>query len=168
MMLKNWKMTETLANGYSSERAQQELPNEYQHDRIWMVFKNLLTKVVSALRELIFASHPLLTLSVLDDTSMSSNYRLPLLLSCHACLLTSINQDLIKQVQQNNLRIGEINISPILTCLSLSDWQRNSFKMKWSEEKRMNDGLLFIAHRPLPKQLSLSKRPKITFKIKQR
>ena len=30
---KNWKMTETLANGYSSERAQRELSNEYQHDR---------------------------------------------------------------------------------------------------------------------------------------
>ena len=29
-----WKMTETLANGYSNERAQRELSNEYQHDRV--------------------------------------------------------------------------------------------------------------------------------------
>ena len=34
-------MTETLANGYSSESAPRELSNEYQHDRRWMVFKNL-------------------------------------------------------------------------------------------------------------------------------
>ena len=34
-------MAETLANGYSSERTQQELSNEYQHDKVWMVFKNL-------------------------------------------------------------------------------------------------------------------------------
>ena len=34
-------MTETLANGYSSESAPRELSNEYQHDRVWMVFKNL-------------------------------------------------------------------------------------------------------------------------------
>ena len=34
-------MTETLAHGYSSESTQQELSNEYQHDRVTMVFKNL-------------------------------------------------------------------------------------------------------------------------------
>ena len=28
------KMTETLAHGYSSENAQQELSNEYQHGRV--------------------------------------------------------------------------------------------------------------------------------------
>ena len=33
-------MTETLANGYSSKSTQQELSNEYQHDRVWMVFKD--------------------------------------------------------------------------------------------------------------------------------
>ena len=32
-------MTETLAYGYSSESALQELSNEYQHDRFWLVFK---------------------------------------------------------------------------------------------------------------------------------
>ena len=32
-------MTETLANGYSFESTQQEFSNEYQHDRVSMVFK---------------------------------------------------------------------------------------------------------------------------------
>ena len=54
-------MTETLANGYSSERSQQELSNEYQHDRVLMVFKNLCVlvlwmKVASALKGLLFFS----------------------------------------------------------------------------------------------------------------
>ena len=45
------------ANGYSSESAQQELSNEYQHDRVQLVFKNirvfvLWTKVASALEGL--------------------------------------------------------------------------------------------------------------------
>ena len=31
---KSGKMTETLANGYSSESTPQELSNEYQHDRV--------------------------------------------------------------------------------------------------------------------------------------
>ena len=34
MVQKNWKMTETLAYGYSSESTQQELSNEYQHDKV--------------------------------------------------------------------------------------------------------------------------------------
>ena len=34
IMLKSWKITETLANGYSSESTQWELSNEYQHDRV--------------------------------------------------------------------------------------------------------------------------------------
>ena len=47
-------MTETLANGYSSESTQRELSNEYQHDRVLMIFKNhcvlvLWMKVASAL-----------------------------------------------------------------------------------------------------------------------
>ena len=50
-------MTETLANGYSSESTQRELSNEYQHDRVSMIFKRfhilvLGTKVVSALEGL--------------------------------------------------------------------------------------------------------------------
>ena len=31
-------MTETMANGYSSYRTQRELSNEYQHDRVKMIF----------------------------------------------------------------------------------------------------------------------------------
>ena len=35
------KMIEILADGYSSENTQQELSNEYQHDRVSLVFRNL-------------------------------------------------------------------------------------------------------------------------------
>ena len=54
---KELKMTEPLANGYSFERTQRELSNEYQHVRVYMVFKNLgvlviWTKVASALEGL--------------------------------------------------------------------------------------------------------------------
>ena len=57
MMQKTWKITETLANGYSSESTQRELSNEYQHDRVFMIFTNicvfvLWTKVASALEGL--------------------------------------------------------------------------------------------------------------------
>ena len=46
-------MIETLANGYSSNGAQQELCNEYQYDRVKMFFITILffvywTKVTSA------------------------------------------------------------------------------------------------------------------------
>ena len=50
-------MTETLAHRYSSESAQRDLSNEYQHDKVEIVFKSicilvLLTKVASALEGL--------------------------------------------------------------------------------------------------------------------
>ena len=50
-------MTETLANGYSSESTQRQLSNEYQNDRVYMDFKELCilliwTKVASALEGL--------------------------------------------------------------------------------------------------------------------
>ena len=53
-------MTETLANGYSSESAPRELSNEYQHDWVWMVFKIfcicvLWTKVDLALEGLMLS-----------------------------------------------------------------------------------------------------------------
>ena len=46
---------ETLANGYSSDRTQPELSNEYQHGRVKKVFKIFcvlepLMKVTSALK----------------------------------------------------------------------------------------------------------------------
>ena len=45
------------AHGYSSESNQQELSNEYQHDKVWMVFKDFCilmrwTRVASALDSL--------------------------------------------------------------------------------------------------------------------
>ena len=57
MMQKSWKMTETLAHWHSSESTQWELSNEYQRNRVKMVFKNLCilvvwTKVASALEGL--------------------------------------------------------------------------------------------------------------------
>ena len=39
-------MTETLANGYSYESTRQELSNEYQHDRVSMVFENICVLVL--------------------------------------------------------------------------------------------------------------------------
>ena len=36
------KIIESLAHGYSSESTQQELSDEYQHDRVLMVFKKSL------------------------------------------------------------------------------------------------------------------------------
>ena len=49
-------MTETLAYGYSFESTQREPSNEYQHDRVWMVIKNLcvivLKKIASPLEGL--------------------------------------------------------------------------------------------------------------------
>ena len=52
------KMTKTLSPRFSSESTQRELSNEYQHDKVYMVFKNvcvfeLWTKVASALKGLI-------------------------------------------------------------------------------------------------------------------
>ena len=50
---KSWKMTETLAHGYSSKSTQQKLSNEYQHDKVLKTFKMFclfvpLMKVASA------------------------------------------------------------------------------------------------------------------------
>ena len=50
-------MIETLAHGYSSKSTQREDSNEYQYDRVYMVFKNICVlvlwmKVASALEGL--------------------------------------------------------------------------------------------------------------------
>ena len=55
---KSKKMTETLVCRYSSDSTQRELSNEYQHDRVQMVFKTFCiflpwTKVASAWKGLI-------------------------------------------------------------------------------------------------------------------
>ena len=46
MIHKSSKMTENLECGYSSEGTRRELSNEYQHDRVKMVFKNLCILVL--------------------------------------------------------------------------------------------------------------------------
>ena len=46
MMQRTWKMTETLAYGYSSESAQLELSDEYQHVTVFMVIKIVCTLVL--------------------------------------------------------------------------------------------------------------------------
>ena len=43
---KTEKKTEPLAHGYSFESTQRELSNEYQHDRLKIVFKNLCVFVL--------------------------------------------------------------------------------------------------------------------------
>ena len=58
---KKLKMTETLANGYSFESTQRGLFNEYQHDQVSMVFKDvcvlvLWTKLAPALEGLNYVS----------------------------------------------------------------------------------------------------------------
>ena len=40
-MQKTWKIIETLAHLYISESTQQELSNEYQHDRVYLIFWQL-------------------------------------------------------------------------------------------------------------------------------
>ena len=62
MLQKTLKITETLANGYSSESTQQELSNKYQHDSVWIVCKELCilvswTKVASGLKALAISEH---------------------------------------------------------------------------------------------------------------
>ena len=57
MMEKPGKITESLAHGYSSEHTQREPSNEYQHDRVYMVFRKLCilvlwTRAASALEGL--------------------------------------------------------------------------------------------------------------------
>ena len=52
MMQKKTKLIETMAPGYSSASTQRELSHEYQHDRIWIVIKDMCvlarwTKVAS-------------------------------------------------------------------------------------------------------------------------
>ena len=70
---KTEKITETLANGYLSESTQRGLTNEYQHDRVKMVFKILCIlvlqeKVASALEGLTFLhnENPLMGLAAVN------------------------------------------------------------------------------------------------------
>ena len=64
MMLKNWKMTKTLAYGYSSESAQRELSNEYHglYDFLKSCVLVLWRKVASALVKPFYAHSLLLVI----------------------------------------------------------------------------------------------------------
>ena len=81
-------MIETLAHGYSTESAQRELSNEYQHDRVLMVFKNLRilvlwTKVAYALERVksyFFIDHFKITLQYNVELTISMLYILYFLL----------------------------------------------------------------------------------------
>ena len=69
-------MTETLANGYSSESALRELSNEYQHDRVCMVFRIFCVlahwaKVASALEGIIGTFSSLLNITFSFSLSLS-------------------------------------------------------------------------------------------------
>ena len=71
-------MTETLANGYSFESTQRELSNEYQHDRVTMIFKNLCIlviwiKVALALEGLIYC-RSLKDLNLLNVASSAATF----------------------------------------------------------------------------------------------
>ena len=46
MANKKWKITETLAHGYSSESTQWELSDKNQDDRVYMDYKNLCILVL--------------------------------------------------------------------------------------------------------------------------
>ena len=77
-------MIETLANGYSSDSAHQELSNEYHHDRVKMIFIIFCffvhwTKVTSASEWLFYPTVDLFqafkTLSVISAASGDFLYR---------------------------------------------------------------------------------------------
>ena len=75
-MQKTRKITETLANRYSSESTQRELSNEYQDDRVSMVFHEscilvLWTKV---------GLTPGLPRDIADNSQISNNFNNILLL----------------------------------------------------------------------------------------
>ena len=80
-MQKTRKITETLANGYSSESTRRELSNEYQDDRVSMFFQEscifvLWTKVVSALKGLnIRLENLLLLCSLLEVDGVRASVR---------------------------------------------------------------------------------------------
>ena len=143
-------MTETLAYEYSSKSTHRELSNEYQHDRVVMVFKNLctlvlLTKVASAFEGLTPLCQETSVLCTFDisHNNLTLNARLTdqsaILIPCAKttdeqvrkeihrnrrpppCWVTSINQEVIHRIRLSNLRIGDVSISPILICFSLSD-----------------------------------------------
>ena len=49
MRQKTGKMTEILAHGYPSESTKRKQTNEYQHDRVWMIFRKHCVLVLRAI-----------------------------------------------------------------------------------------------------------------------
>ena len=103
MMQKTWKMSETLANGYLYESTRRELSNEYEHDRVSMVFESicilvLWMNVVSALEGLT----PYSLLKLHETSQQYRHYTYPLGLKTgekgitlhFACYISCINWDL--------------------------------------------------------------------------
>ena len=103
---KTWKMIEILARGYSSESSLRDLSNEYQHDRVWTVFKNLSVlvlwiKVASALEGLIWSIDIYAVIG-----GKVSNHRLPLssVLVCQYITEYTINQSFRHLMTKRRLR----------------------------------------------------------------
>ena len=85
-------MIETQANGYSSESAQGELSNEYQHYKVPMIFKDLCilvlwTKVASALEGL--KQSPIIQNEPPTQKSTGNPIPIPVC-SAQNCCLTSL------------------------------------------------------------------------------
>ena len=100
-------MTETLANGYSYESTRQELSNEYQHDRVSMVFEHicilvLWMKVASALEGL---TVPLKYCSVL--------LVLVLVLALYHYTLNGIKQCLSQDLETRCLKLAVVKFMGI-------------------------------------------------------
>ena len=64
------KMTETLAHGYSSEGVQGEQSNQYQHERVKMVFKNLCILLLDGKTAYIFFQE-ILPLGIYNQNSQT-------------------------------------------------------------------------------------------------
>ena len=124
-------MTETLANGYSSESTQRELSNEYQQDRVWMVFKNLCvlvlwTEVASASEELTFNE---IVRKYLKD-SLSELYTSLLQKFCKFMLHSKVIFKSVTGLHENSWRIfeGEMFTRPLYNSTDPADVSVLSFR----------------------------------------
>ena len=125
MAKKNLKNDQTLANGYPSERTRRELSNEYQHDRVSMIFKNLCVimlwmKVASALKGLNTFLHLL-----------HYNYHL----SCQSLTFTitalTAAQLWFQEWGVTWTTEGEITLSPISSLLSYIVYRHFFFQLSF-------------------------------------
>ena len=94
------KLTETIANGYSSESTQQELSNEYQHNKVSMVLKNLCifvlwTKVALALEGITIQQEQWVYSHRCTGTNIST---CPLAMASKKCCWASRNHNLLASI----------------------------------------------------------------------